>query len=236
MNILKTIYSIVMPHTLFEFHFWGAVAGALISSYSAKKASKAGAKATGSQSYLANTQADIAKEQWSRFQDIYGPVEEALGEEVQEGPDYGKTSTDVARAFDKNRGITERRMGRYGIDPSSGRFAGMEQEYGIQRARGEVDAMNREEDKQFARRLAFTQTGRGIPATAMAGLSRASSSFGNIAEMYNKQATSSGGAAGYWAGKAIDSYKGRESQDYGMDTGSFSDYSYPEGSGTVLQN
>jgi len=176
-NIMRKL---LCPWELYLFPFWGQIIGSALSALgSAESGRKAGeAHATGKEflkKYEGNLESmnQIADTWMKRYQDLgYGEIEEGLAERVREGPDIagaeGEAAADVAQVYDKEAGMRERRLKRYGIDPGSGRFRGGMREIGLDRAKAEVMARNkaREEakDKDWSRKLAFTQMGRGLEA------------------------------------------------------------------------
>lgn len=152
---------------------------------------------------VAMRQEDRADEQWKRYKDTFFPVEDAIVEEAMKGPQYGlaegRASADVAQAFDKSNAITQRSATRYGIDPSSGRFADVMTKGNNRRGLAEVDAMNRsrmaEDDKAWAKKLAAVELGKGLPAQSASLMNSASAGYGNAASnMY--------GMAGQYANSA----------------------------------
>jgi len=158
--------------------FWGAAIGAaasVIGGNAARGQANKMARKAGKQYEQAGEQYDLlggyADDWMSRYDELYAPIEQGLAEQVQAGPDYegvgGRAATDTTLAYDRAQQGEQRRLQRYGIDPSMGRGqTGSE----LDRARTEVMAKNRaydrEEDKDWARKMTFTQMGRGLEAGA----------------------------------------------------------------------
>jgi len=250
----KLFQYLIFPHTLIEFGFWGAVIGGALSLIGAKQASDASKSAQAQQGQymdrqtaVAEKQQNIADEQWQRFLDVYAPLEDQIVAEAQQAPDYAKAegwaTSDVNKAFAQSEAATARAAGRYGLDPSSGRYSDMRRVTELDRAKAEVGARNaarqQEDDKMWARKIAASSLGRGLPATATSTLGQAGQTYGEQAKTYGEQATQYGmqagnamGAAGYWAGRAVDSYGDNTGQNVsgisGVDTGSQQDLQLAE--------
>lgn len=165
--------------------------GASKSASAANKATAAGEASAALQYDIADRQMNIAEDQWQHYLDYFQPIEEQLAQQADRAPDYegaaSKASADTAQAFDKNVGITERSMGRYGVNPNSGRFAGMENQFALGRAAAEVNARNNarntEDDKAWARKLATVELGKGLGSNASSALSGAASNANSSAQM-----------------------------------------------------
>lgn len=166
---------------------------------------------------LAERELEMAEEQWDRFKEYYAPVEEALSEEAMEGPQYekaeGQAIADTEMAYDKIKDERERTMGRYGIDPSSGRYADIEGEESRNKAKSEILARNvareQEDDKTWSRKFAFSQMGRGLQSAAAGTVGDAGRAVGGIADSYGKMAEAASRrsaqgaeAIGYWGTQA----------------------------------
>lgn len=224
----KLFQSLIFPHRFVQLNFWGAVAGAAISYLGAKESADASEAAMAQQGRAADRQAevaerqqDIADEQWERFKEVFAPLEDEIVASAMEEPDYakaeGRATADVQGAFARSEEATARAAGRYGLDPSSGRYDEMRRVNALDRTKTEVQQRNlareQEDDKAWARKVAASSLGRGLPADARAGLSAAGRTYGDQAGMYGRQAqdfASQAGsgmqAAGYWTGRAIDSW------------------------------
>lgn len=166
--------------------------------------------------------ADISSQadEWlSRYDELYRPIERGLAERVQEGPKYeraeGIATADTAMAFDKARQIEDRRLQRYGIDPSSGRYRSRGRQYDLGRATTEVQARNtarrQEEDLDWARKMTFTKMGRGLETAAVGAKGVAGSGYSGVGGRYFGLADKYGSSAGRGfstAGKILSNFGG----------------------------
>ena len=219
--------------------FWGAVVVGIISAVGSRQqqiaAEKAARRGRGLSAAGEKSLAElmVTAEEWDeRYDELYAPIEKGLAEDVAAGPDYeevgGQAATDVTLSYDKQRQAEERRFQRYGIDPSSGRSA---EDVGRDKARTEVMAKNvaygREEDKDWARKMAFTQMGRRLESGAADIRAGAASGFRSFAGLSAAQSTESAasasrlaGATGKFIGQAVDQYRAPSSEytsGYGID-------------------
>lgn len=198
---------------------WVAGALAVYSIYSAEKQADAMSGAMGQQTALLQRQVEMAEEQWARFQEVYGPLEDSIVAEAMEEPDYagaaGRATTDVRKAYGTAEESRRREMGRYGLDPSMGRSTSMIDKGKRSEALAEVGARNlarqTEEDKSWAKKIAAASLGRGLPADAAMMMSSAASQYGQQAGVYGQQAQAGYQAGGYWFGRGLDYW----SQDNG---------------------
>jgi hypothetical protein len=181
----------------------GAIAGAavaavgVISSSNSANAANATAKdGMKMQKNIAGRQLDMADEQYDRYLDLYGDLEKGIVYEAQKGVDYeeavGTASADVAQAFDKSHEIAKRDLTRYGMDPSSGRFAELESDYTNNRALAEVGARNmarqQVDDESWAKQLTAMNLGKGLPSDAANMMNSAASGYGNYTAQMNNMA------------------------------------------------
>ena len=219
----------LMPHNIFRkilcpwetYNFYWikyvqaglAIMGALGGAQSAGQAG--GATGTGEEflGKAGDEFGDISSQadKWlSRYDELYQPIERGLAERVAEGPQYaraeGEATADVAMSFDKARQIEERRMQRYGLDPSTGRYRSRGRQYDLGRAASEVGARNiarrQEEDRDWARRMAFTRMGRGLETSAVGAKATAGAGYGAIGRQYFGLADKYGQSAGRGFGAA----------------------------------
>lgn len=115
---------------------WVAAATVLsagISATSAEDAEDAQYAQTQAQKEAEAAKLEFAKEQWKYFTDTYGGLEQDLVAEVSKPlglPDYagveGRAAADVTQSFASRRDATNRDLQRYGINPNSGRYAGIQ--------------------------------------------------------------------------------------------------------------
>lgn len=117
-------------------------------------------------------QADLARQQgqnlWDRYTGVFQPEENQL---VQDANTYASTArtqqnmglaeSDVSQAMDQGKHNAEQQLQSFGIDPSSGRYAELEQAQNAQRAAAAAGA-----GTQAA--LATQQTGRDLRNQAIA--------------------------------------------------------------------
>lgn len=115
---------------------WAAAAtvvSAGISASAAEDAEDAQYAQTQAQQQANDAKLAFSKEQWQRFLDTYGGLETSLVNEVSRPlglPDYfgveGRAAADVTQSFAARRDATNRDLQRYGINPNSGRYAGIQ--------------------------------------------------------------------------------------------------------------
>ena len=104
------------------------------------------------------------------------------------------------QAFDESKGVQDRTLSRMGINPNSGRFVGLQTQWGLARAAAESGARTRAsqdaEQTQFGRQaqllgMANQGIGQGIGAIHSAG-----GLYGQAGGAYNQLAGEYGGLAG----------------------------------------
>lgn len=154
---------------------------------------------------IAATQTAIMEEQWDRYLSIYGPVEEEWVAAAQAGlpADYyvNRAAADVEQSFAQADEAQKRELASYGIDPSSARYAGMQESQDVQKAAAKAGAMTNTRfainDANYQRQSDVVKTGRGIPteaasigASASNSLSAAgnqyASGYGGLTQAYNE--------------------------------------------------
>jgi hypothetical protein len=225
----------------------GTLGAAAIGAASSRSANKAAARASQASADATGLQAQIAAEQWDKYNEIYDPLERQIVKESQQydtpeqyAREAGDASATVASQFGKAR---ERLARTPGLDPSSGAFqAGMT---GLELSQAATDvtqqnaARNKVRDTAYARRLDALSLGKGLPANASTGLASAAATNRAIANDQMRlgmdQAASAGrvaeriftpkniNAAGNWLG--FGNSQAPVVQDYGaMDMGGFSNY------------
>lgn len=144
----------------------------------------------------ADRQADLAEEQWEYYKENYQPLETELISEAQKGVDpnleASKASADVIQSFDKAREMEGRELGRYGINPNSGRFVGSNRASTINQSVADAGAQTKgrryAKEATFARRLDVANMGKGIPSQVSASLYRSGAQNQNLAGMYGNDA------------------------------------------------
>lgn len=142
------------------------------------------------------TNAARADEQWKIYQDLFKPVEERTVKDAMEfdSPERkarmaAEAAADVSRGYGAARDQNTRTMGAMGINPNSGRFAGLSNETNISQAKDTAGSMNlarrATEQQGIALRTGVAQFGRNMPSTGIAAdsmaLNAGNAAVGNIA-------------------------------------------------------
>ena len=189
---------------------WGQLISAGLSYLGARQSRRASQAAAGREDEYRGQQAEIAKEQWQRFKEIFAPLEDEIVRQSMDPGEYerlkGQATTDVRAAYGRAEGARRRELGRYGLRPDSGRFAGLERETAVNQVRDEVSARNLADDRMWAKKIAAASLGRGLPAQAMGGFQSVAGAYGNRAIAAGQNASRGYQAAGYWLGKAVDGW------------------------------
>ena len=181
-----------------------AVVGVAGSAVISNKASKAADKRAESANDATSLQSQIASEQWDKYLELYEPLERQV---VAESKDYASPENYAKAAGDASATVSQQyskardRIGRTpGLDPSSGAYqANM---IGLDLAQAASDATQQNQarknvsDTAYARKVDALSLGKGLPATATAGLSSAASQSQSLANqsyaLANKQASGFG--------------------------------------------
>lgn len=130
-----------------------------------------------------------AGEQWKLYKDTYLPAEKRVVDEAmnydsadRQAAVAGETRADVLRASDQQRQASQRQAAAMGINPASGRFAGISKAGELDTALAAAGAENnaREQVRQMGTMLRkdVAATGRGVPGTAAQSYSVGTSSGG----------------------------------------------------------
>lgn len=180
-----------------------AVVGAVASDSASRRASKAQEGA----SDAARLQAEIGAEQWDRYKEVFGPLEEQY---IKEASDYAsparyaraaeEASATVGSQFGKARDRLSRTPG---LDTSTPGFSasmiGLDTAQAAADATAQNNARRRVEDTGWARRTDALSLGKGLPTNASTMLSNASTSLSNIGAnqqtLANNQAATAGRVA-----------------------------------------
>ena len=86
--------------------------------------------------------------QMDQYDQMYGGLERQMIGEAERGAQadiHGVTAraaSDVQQAFDQDRGQQRRQMASHGLDPTSGRYQGLDRQMGLQAAKAEAGAVN----------------------------------------------------------------------------------------------
>lgn len=156
-------------------------------------------------------------EQWNIYQNLFKPVEERMvGDAMNfDSPERkermaAEAGADVTRSYAAAQDSNMRTMGAMGINPNSGRFAGLANETNLAQAKDTAGAMNRArrdtEMQGIALRTGAAQFGRNMPNTGIAAdstaLNAGNSAVGNLAS--NSQIRNANqSAAMQWFGGAV---------------------------------
>lgn len=171
-----------------------SVIGGMSANKKKKKAQKKQDAAAERQAALAERAAALAEEQYKDWKSTFFPLaqESAIEARKEVRPDYDRIAADNAGAYNAQRGSMVRSAQRYGMDPTDGAFGTSLARLGADEAKTGVLARNRAREDGKGQRLrnmaAVYGMGSGMAGNATAGLSGASSQFGNIAAGYGNTA------------------------------------------------
>lgn len=162
----------------------GALEGPDANQQAATEANNQAANAT-------RLQSQIAGEQWSRYKEMYSPLEASFVRDAQ--------SADSPAAYDKAAGLASAsvetefakardRLGRTpGLDPSSGAYQAGMSKLGLAEAATSATQQNTArknvQDMAYAKKTDALSLGKGLPANASAGLASATRSNLGLAEV-----------------------------------------------------
>lgn len=191
---------------------WGvaaAVAGSFVSSaladdYGAEDANNASADAT-------RMQAQIAKDQWNKYKEIYEPLEKRVVGEAQSfgaPSDFAKAAGDaqatVSQQYSKARDQLTRQPG---VDPSSAAYqasmVGLNMAEAAQGAVQQNAARQGVQDTAYARKQSAVAMGKGLDTTASAGLGSVASSNASRAATAQAQANQQAAGIGQLTGTVV---------------------------------
>lgn len=149
--------------------------------FGGKKSEKAAARA-------ANLEAQIAREQWDLYKEIYSPVERDLVQQAQnyDTPEnYSRAASTASATVAQQFGKMYDRIGRTpGLDPSSPAYTAAAASLNLGQGLADVGAQNaaRQDvrDTAFQRKAAVVGVGRGIPGLSISGSGDASRNLMNI--------------------------------------------------------
>lgn len=207
---------------------WAIVAGAAISVVGGavladdNGAGDANAAATDAQ----RTQAEIAKDQWNTYKEIYQPLEKAYANDAQSFASdanrerhAGQAQATTAQQF----GLARDRLSRTpGLDPSSAAYAssvaGLDMQQAAAGAVGQNAARNRVDDMGWARRTDALSLGKGLPAQASAGLAQVGQLANARAQAGTANANAQGAAIGQLVSRGFDAWGKSQSQAPGLST------------------
>ncbi len=160
-------------------------------------------------------QREFAMERWEHYVDTYGDLEKVMVGEAETGvvADIAGVSSraaaDTALSFGRQRDQQRRQMMSFGLDPTSGRYQGMDREMGLGEALAESHNVGsaRENERQFAnqetfnRRFGLFQQGRAMGESAardvQASQQAMASMYGQNANQYGEMANNMFANAGF---------------------------------------
>lgn len=143
-----------------------------------------------------NEQMAQARDYYNYQRDTYRPLERGLVADAQRFNTEayrqemaGQAAADVGRAFGISQQQNQRAMAAMGVNPNSGRFAGMQQASGLQQAavsaNAQTNARNQAQQMGYARKLDAAGLGRGLAGASIAaygGANQAGSMAGGNAQ------------------------------------------------------
>ena len=181
------------------------VAGAVVSS---ALADDNGAEAANNSVADANAlQAQISRDQWNRYKEIYEPLERQMVDEAQDyaSPENyakaaGEASATVSQQFSKAR---DRLTRTPGLDPSSGAYqsslVGLDLAQAANDATQQNLARKNVTDTAYARKQSALGLGKGLDSTAASGMSNVASSNLSLANAMQRQSNAEAQAGGQLA-------------------------------------
>jgi len=194
---------------------WAVVAGAAVATVGgALLADDNGAEAANNAAADANAlQAQISRDQWNRYKEIYEPLERQMVDEAQDyaSPENyakaaGEASATVSQQFSKAR---DRLTRTPGLDPSSGAYqsslVGLDLAQAANDATQQNLARKNVTDTAYARKQSALALGKGLDATAASGLASLASSNLSLAQAGNQQASQQAAALGRITDRIISS-------------------------------
>lgn len=156
-------------------------------------------------------QAEIARDQWDRYKQVYAPLEDRL---VGEAMDYGQpwrydaaasqAAATVNQQYDKARQQMQRTPG---LDPSSGAYtaalAGLEMNRAASSAGAQNLARKQVDDTAYARKHTAVGLGKGLDTAASSALGGLATYHSGQAQQQQQQNMQYAGALGRVTERAI---------------------------------
>lgn len=148
---------------------------------------------------------DLAKDEYQRYLDVYGPAEERLAARLENPEQYAvgaadarvqsladMAGNDVNARYDALQQASDMRLRGLGADPRSGRYEGTRRAGDISNAANYVEAVQKArrnaieyyDNMDWGREADFVKTGRNIPNSVMANFGNAAGTQGQIAGGY----------------------------------------------------
>ena len=182
----------------------GAVATGVVSSVVNRKTNKAAERANNAAADSPMLQAEIAREQWDKYNEVYAPLERDFVSEAQtyDSPDNfaraaGEASATVSSQFSKAR---DRLARTPGLDPSapgySANLMGLELAQAATDATQQNAARQRVRDTAYARKTDALSLGKGLPASASSMLATSANSNLGLAQANQQQSMQQASAIG----------------------------------------
>jgi hypothetical protein len=162
-----------------------AVVGGVASNAAAKKGAKAMDRATDQNAY----QGEIAKDQYEDYKENYRPLEHQLVKEAQDADSEAaqeKAASAAAATVSSQIGLAKERLARTpGLDPSSAAAAAAASDLALKGAAMGANAQNtarqQTKDMAYAKKIDAVSLGKGLSASAGAGLASASAGANALA-------------------------------------------------------
>ena len=116
-----------------------------------------------------------------QYRQMYRPLQQRIiGQAELNGDDLvDQAAVDVTQSFDKARGIQARNLSRMGIDPSSGRWRGLQQQLALAEAAAEAGARTRARRQgrreSFGRMMQAAGLGQQLPGYGIQAMEAGSS-------------------------------------------------------------
>lgn len=172
----------------------GAVAAPIVGSLLADD-NGAGA-ANGAAANATNLQAQIAAEQWNKYQEIYQPLERTMVDEASNydnSENYAKAAGDASATVSQQFGKARDRLTRTtGLDTSSPAYTssllGLDMAQAATDATQQNAARQKVTDTAYARKTDALSLGKGLPANASSALATSANSNLSLAYVNQRQA------------------------------------------------
>lgn len=181
------------------------VAGSVVSS---ALADDNGAEAANNSVADANAlQAQISRDQWNRYKEIYEPLERQMVDEAQDyaSPEnYAKAAGEASATVSQQFGKARERLSREsGLDPSSAAYqsslVGLDLAQAANDATQQNLARKNVTDTAYARKQSALGLGKGLDSTAASGMSNVASSNLSLANAMQRQSNAEAQAGGQLA-------------------------------------
>jgi hypothetical protein len=141
---------------------------------------------------LAQQQEERASTLFDRYMEQYAPREEALLSEafdrqISPAQAEARATTDVRSSLETARQMGDRNLRRYGVNPNSGTYVGLDRMRELGGAKIEAGARTRARegvrDKNFARQAAVVGLGRNLPVSAAGFAAQAGAGYAGSASL-----------------------------------------------------